>query len=199
MANNNIRNFQFLAGSNDQVDPRVFLELQHFVLPDAQPAPPQLDELTEDDIPNIHSRTTYSLVIFGIQQVPSIWDFAQRVLENPSEFPHITAVHVSYSLWFVMHAWVYVSTRVFNTLLEEWVVTDGYDQTVLWYQLGLNAIPADAAIWIEPEEGGLEDVEFLDPEGNNLLAHVQDAVWEEDVVAEDDGGYATGLEEELED
>jgi hypothetical protein len=187
MADNSIRDFQFLAGNNNHLDPRVFLDLQHFVLPVADPAPPQLDELGEDDVPNIHSSTNYSLVLFGIQQVPSIWDFAQRVLANPSEFPHITAVHVSYQLWFVMDAWVYVSTRVFNTLLEEWVLTDGHEQTVLWYQLGTNAIPADAAIWIEPEEGGLEDVELLGPEGQNLLAHVQDAVWEDVEAVEDDG------------
>ena len=188
MAENSIRDFQFLAGTNDHLDPRVFLDLQHFVLPVADPAPPQLDELGEDDVPNIHSSTNYSLVLFGIQQVPSIWDFAQRVLANPSEFPHITAVHVSYQLWFVMDAWVYVSTRVFNTLLEEWVLTDGHEQTVLWYQLGTNAIPADAAIWIEPEEGGLEDVELLGPEGQNLLApDVQDAVWEDVEAVEDDG------------
>ena len=87
-----------------------------------------------------------------------------------------------------MDAWVYVSTRVFNTLLEEWVLTDGHEQTVLWYQLGTNAIPADAAIWIEPEEGGLEDVELLGPEGQNLLApDVQDAVWEDVEAVEDDG------------
>ena len=78
------------------------------------------------------------------------------------------------------------------------MLTDGHEQTVLWYQLGTNAIPADAAIWIEPEVGGLEDVDLLGPEGQNLVAHVQDAVWEEVEAVEDDG-YDTGLSDEVED
>ena len=148
------------------------------------------------EIAYIHSSTSFSLVVLGVQQVPSPFDFAQRVLADPASYPHITAVHHSYSLYFSLHGWVYVSTRVFNTFLEEWVLTDGSDQTAVWYQMAGPAVVEPVVIGAV--EGGLEEVEhLLDPFGDAMAAHVPDELWE-DVDENEDGGYDTGASDEAE-
>ena len=188
-ADNIIGDFAFVTGTNAQIPAWVFLDLQPLVVPVADTAPPQPDELDVADVAYIHSSQSHSLVVLGVQQVSSPFDFAQRVLVDPASYPHITAVHFSYSLYFSQHGWVYVSTRVFNTLLGEWVITDGSDQTVVWYQMAGGAI--DDPVVVGAVEGGLEEVEhLLDPFGDGMAAHVPDELWEE-LDEDDDGGYAT--------
>ena len=197
-----IRNFVFASGSNDHLDPRVFLELQPLVVPAVVPAPPQLEEMGDNEVPDVHSSLEYSLVLYGLQQVPSIWDFAQRVLANPGWYPHVTAVHETRSVYFTLHGWVQATTRVFNTFLEEWAMVDGYTQTVVWYQLDHAALPAAANILVGP--GEVEDVDLAVPEDlnflENLLADVPDEVWDEELVEEavSDDGYHTGVGEPME-
>jgi hypothetical protein len=196
-----IRDFLFAAGSNDHLDPRVFLELQPLVAPAVVPAPPQLEELGDEEVPDVHSSLDYSLVLYGVQQVPSIWDFAQRVLANPGWYPHVTAVHETRSVYYTLHGWVQATTRVFNTFLEEWAMVDGYTQTVVWYQLDHAALPAAANILVGPEE--VEAVDLAVPEDPNfledLLADVPDEVWDEEMEeAISDDGYRTGEGELME-
>ena len=193
MADDNIGDFDFVHGFNHHIPDWLFLNFQPQVMPLAVPPAPNAEEQDELDVAYVHVSTDFSIVLFGLQSFSSPWDFAQRVLAAPADSPHITAVHEVTTLWFSAHGWVYTSTRVFNTLLEEWVLTEGTDQTILWYQIGDMAPPAVA---VEVPEGDLEDVDFGFHQGH-MAAHVPDELWEE-VDGDEDGGYATGGSDEAE-
>ena len=92
-ADNAIGEIDFETGTNAHIPAWVFLDLQPLVVPVADPPPPFPIELDVGDIAYIHSSTSYSLVVLGVQQVASPFDFAQRVLVDPASYPHITAVH----------------------------------------------------------------------------------------------------------
>ena len=175
MAYNNIRDFEFVHGINRYVPDWVFLRLQAHVMPIAGHEGDVM-EVADVDPAQVHSSVDYSIVVFGAQALSSPWDFAQRVLFNPADSPHVTAVHEVTPLWFSVQGWVWTSTRIFNTLLEEWVpAPDGTPSTIAWYQIGAVAPPA------------MDAPEFP-------LFPPADAVEEADMV---DGDHVEGMEEEV--
>ena len=198
MAYNSIRDFEFVYGVNRYVPDWVFLRLQAHVMPIAGHEGDVMD-VADVDPAQVHSSVDYSIVVFGAQALSSPWDFAQRVLFNPADSPHVTAVHEVTSLWFTVQGWVWTSTRVFNTLLEEWVpAPDGAHSSIAWYQIGAVTPPAMEApgILLFPPANAVEEVDMVDGDhvegmeeevGEGFLGGFEEFPWVIGVVPMDEG------------
>ena len=198
MAYNSIRDFEFVYGVNRYVPDWVFLRLQAHVMPIAGHEGDVM-EVADVDPAQVHSSVDYSIVVFGAQALSSPWDFARRVLFNPADSPHVTAVHEVTSLWFTVQGWVWTSTRVFNTLLEEWVpAPDGAFSSIAWYQIGAVTPPAMEApgILLFPPANAVEEVDMVDGDhvegmeeevGEGFLGGFEEFPWVIGVVPMDEG------------
>ena len=173
-----IREFEFVHGTNHYVPDWVHLRFQNHVMPVAFHEGEVID-VEEVDPALVYSSVSYTIVLFGFQAISSPWDFAQRVLNDPAASPHITAVHEETSLWFSAQGWVWTSTRVFNTLLGEFIpAMDGSHSTIVWYQIGAMAPPAAAVM-----------EEFVFPQFPPAAAVEDDNMIQED--------HVEGMEEEV--
>ena len=201
MAHYHIRDFEFVHGINRYVPDWVFLRLQTQVMPIAG-HDGDVIEVADVDPAQVHTSVDFTIVVFGAQALSSPWDFAQRVLYNPADSPHVTAVHEVTSLWFSVQGWVWTSTRIFNTLLEEWVpAPNGTHSTIAWYQIGAVAPPAmDAPEFpLFPPADAVEEADMVDGDhvegmeedvGEGFLGGFEDFPWVVGVVPMDEG-YTT--------